>query len=89
MNRPSDVAHRAIIESACEWLITLHETQSSAEERRRFAAWLLESPVHVREYLAAEITWSLIGEVVRREEFDVDVSNDGVDRTVVSLNTAS
>ena len=88
MARATEVAQRAIIDTACEWLITLHETSVTAEDRQQFADWLLESPVHVREYLAAEITWSLIGEVVRREDFALDSSNDGEGGTVVRFETA-
>ena len=89
MTRATDVARGAIIETACEWVITLDESPVSRGDRRRFADWLLESPIHVREYLAAEITWSLIGEVVKRDDFVVDASNDRADRTVVPLKTAS
>ena len=89
MAHATDVARRAIIETACDWLITLHEAPVSAEDRRRFADWLLESPVHVREYLAAEVTWSLIGDVVRSEAFAVEASNDASDDNVVTFGAAS
>ena len=88
MARATEVAQRAIIETACEWLITLHDTAVTVDDRRRFADWLLESPVHVREYLAAEITWSLIGEVVRSEDFAFDALNDDADHKVVRFETA-
>lgn len=89
MTRATEVARGAIIESACEWVVTLDESPVSPGDRRRFADWLLESPIHVREYLAAQITWSLIAEVIQREDFVVDASNDAADRTIVPLKTAS
>lgn len=89
MAQASDVARRAIVETACEWLITINETPVSAKDRQRFADWLRESPVHVREYLAAEITWSLIGDIVRSEAFTIEASNDASGAKVVPLGTAS
>jgi len=39
-------------EAARAWFIANREHDLSAEQRREFLAWLQESPVHVREYLA-------------------------------------
>ncbi len=41
-----------VAEAAADWFVTLRSDVCSREQRRRFAAWLAESPVHVREYLA-------------------------------------
>ena len=61
MTRAIAAARRAVIESACEWLVTLHDEDVTAADRAAFAAWLTESPVHVREYLMTESDWRLLG----------------------------
>ena len=77
MIRASEAAADAIIQSACEWLVTLHDEEVTADDRAGFAEWLVESPVHVREYLIAECIWSLIGEVPTHWDIDLDeTSND-------------
>jgi ferric-dicitrate binding protein FerR (iron transport regulator) len=40
-----------IAEEAAQWLVRLESADLS--ERRKFWTWLLESPLHVREILAA------------------------------------
>ena len=59
----SDVNDRStvlIAEAAAEWFVTLRTGVSSPEQRRRFAAWLAESPLHVREYLGIAETWGAL-----------------------------
>ena len=69
MTQAQEMVQRAIIDSACEWL--------------------LESPAHVREYLAAELTWALIGNGMTNERIGVDLDNTAVDSTIVLLESAN
>ena len=65
MTQAIEAARRKTIEAACEWLVTLHDKDVSAADKAAFAAWLAESPVHVREYLTAERDWRLLGQHLR------------------------
>ena len=85
MIRASEAAADAIIQSACEWLVTLHDEEVTADDRAGFAEWLVESPVHVREYLIAECTWALIGEALKYWEFDLDETLNDDSGKVVPL----
>lgn len=49
-----------ISEAAAEWFVTLRTGGASPEQRRHFAVWLAESPVHVREYLGIAETWGAL-----------------------------
>lgn len=49
-----------VAEAAAEWFVALHTGVVSPEQHRRFAAWLAESPVHVREYLGIAETWGTL-----------------------------
>lgn len=89
MTRAQEIAQRAIVESACEWRITLDESPIPRVTRRRFAEWMLESPAHVREYLAAELTWALIGDAIKNDRMDVDPLDGDTASTVIPLETAS
>ena len=86
MTRATEIARQAILESACEWLITLHDEDATATQRAAFSDWLVESPVHVREYLAAEATWALIGECLcHGDDCWEQPVTDRLDSTVVSF----
>lgn len=50
-----------IAETASEWFVASRDGDMNASERRAFAAWLQESPVHVAEYLAIAKLWSDAG----------------------------
>lgn len=63
------MARHAIIESACERFVTLHDEPVSAGVRAGFANWFTESPVHVREYLIAEGVWWFLGQVFHDPEW--------------------
>lgn len=51
MNAQEDRVRSLIAEQAAGWVITNRENPDE-RERRAFAAWLRESPVHIEEYLA-------------------------------------
>ncbi len=90
MIRATEATADAVIQSACEWLVRLHDEEVTAEDRAGFAEWLVESPVHVREYLIAECIWALIGEVLKHWEFDLDETlNDDSDGKVVPLRSVT
>ena len=44
--------NKAVSEQAAEWYVTLDEPPHDADTRRRFYAWLKQSPQHIREFLA-------------------------------------
>ena len=50
----------SIAETAAEWFVAMRVVATSAEQRLCFAAWLAESPVHVREYLGIVETWGAL-----------------------------
>ncbi|MBV6418220.1 MAG: hypothetical protein CMLOHMNK_03019 [Steroidobacteraceae bacterium] len=52
MNISMDKSSALIAQAAAEWFVTLRADVVSHDQRSHFAAWLAESPVHVREYLA-------------------------------------
>ena len=66
MTRTTEAASHAVTLSACEWLVALHEETVTSNDCAMFVDWLMSSPTHVHEYLAAEMTWVLIGEVLSR-----------------------
>ena len=86
MSKPSEQrATQAIIEAANEWLLAMHEEGVSAAEEQAFAAWLRESPVHVREYLKAEAVFATLEGVDAAKRVDVEALLVSDDDTVVDL----
>jgi len=81
-------ATRVIIDAACEWLICMHDDNVAAADNKAFASWLRESPVHVREYLAAELLWAELAHI----DFDSMIAVDSIQArqtdNVVSMRTA-
>lgn len=49
-----------IAEEAADWFGRIREGQLSNPDRKQFAQWLAESPVHVREYLGISETWGAL-----------------------------
>ncbi|MGE0113270.1 MAG: FecR domain-containing protein [Steroidobacteraceae bacterium] len=47
-------------EEAVDWFNRLRDQDLSDEDRKRFSAWLAESPVHVREYLDVAEVWAML-----------------------------
>jgi len=58
--------------AAAAWVLELQSEQLSARNRKRFAYWLRESPVNVREYLELAGLWSELEGIDGRQEIDVD-----------------
>ena len=65
-----DASRQAIIETASEWFVRARDRELSQSERREFARWLKESPVHVEEYLAITRLW---GDVGKLNELDATI----------------
>ena len=57
MNSSRDASTARISEEATAWFMSIRAGELSATEEKRFAHWLAESPVHVREYLGISATW--------------------------------
>lgn len=45
------------MEEATEWLTRAREKELTTDERKQLAAWLAESPLHIREYLETGQVW--------------------------------
>ena len=72
MNNDVDKATAGVIEQAADWVVRLHEDVSMpTAERRAFLAWLRQSPVHVREFLQAEVDWLALEGVDSEHGIDV------------------
>lgn len=67
-----DAKTRAIVREANEWLVRMTDAEAASQDEARFAAWLRQSPVHVREYLRAEAVYEAVGEVDAERRIDVE-----------------
>ena len=50
----------SIARAAADWVVRLRDPDVPASERAQFSEWIRESPVHVREYLAAAEVWGIL-----------------------------
>jgi len=66
----TDTEQLSIAEQAAEWLVRL-ET-ASAQERAEFWNWLRESPLHVREALAAQACHLQLSQLFGGRRIDAD-----------------
>lgn len=73
MTKATESSTRAIIEVANEWLLCMHEENVTPKQDMAFNAWLLESPVHVREFLRAETVWAAMEDIDVKHQIDVDM----------------
>jgi transmembrane sensor len=89
MTKPSDKSTLAIIETANEWLIRLHDQQVSAADESAFDAWLRESPAHVREFLRAESVWSALESVDAKRSIDLELLLSECHDNVTPLNDSA
>jgi transmembrane sensor len=79
-------ASDAIGEVAAEWVIRIAGGNVSADQEREFLEWLRQSPVHVREYLSAEVTFSAMRGVARDSTEDVARLLREADANVVAMS---
>jgi ferric-dicitrate binding protein FerR (iron transport regulator) len=71
-----DQERRWIAERAAEWLIRL-ET-ASPQEREEFWHWIRQSPLHIKEYLAAQATDTVLMHLLRGRALEVsEFADDG------------
>ena len=60
-----------IVEQAAAWFVRLREDSISSEDREACSIWLLDSPVHVQEYLAIAQLYGALGEIDPDKEIDI------------------
>lgn len=65
-----------IYDEAAEWFIELQTEEPSADMRERFAAWLDNSPQHVRAFLEVTSLWEEASGVHKRRPVDIDALID-------------
>lgn len=63
---------RHITEQAADWFIRLREKAVSRQDRDALIVWLLESPIHVHEYLAIAQLYGDLGDVDPNKEIDIE-----------------
>lgn len=51
------------IEAASTWLIVLRDDNATTADKAAFADWLLQSPIHIHEFLLCDQVWSWLQEV--------------------------
>lgn len=87
MSKYSETATNAIVNEANEWLVRLQDSDSCDSDATAFTTWLHRSPVHVREYLRAEATWSALGNIDAERCIDVDALLSAEDNNVIAIAT--
>lgn len=60
MSDSSTGPRERIAVEAAAWFERLRDRSATEEDRQRFARWLVESPVHVREYLGIVEAWGTL-----------------------------
>ena len=80
-----DATRKAIIDAASDWFVRARERDLSHAERREFAGWLLESPVHVIEYLAVARLWGDVAQVDELGAAVSELSEANVEGNVIEL----
>lgn len=60
MSEHRDQSNDRVAAEAAEWFGRCRDGDLPGAERKRFAQWLAESPVHVREYLGISETWGAL-----------------------------
>jgi transmembrane sensor len=81
----SNKTRRAIIEEACDWVVRMHESGHSVQDRKQFVHWLKRSPLHVEEFLQTEADWLAIEDVDSARAIDVATLLKTPDDTVVPI----
>lgn len=75
---------RGSVEQASEWLTAL-EDGLEPRERTAFAAWLSESPLHVRDFLNATAVDRLLERIDRDRRIDIEAIRGSIRGNVLSL----
>lgn len=85
----SSRATAAIRAEAAEWLVRLAAPDVMHADHVAFVAWLRRSPVHMKEYLHAEATWSAMSDAAHLDTSDVQALLREVAPNVVPLPYAA
>ena len=72
-----------IAEEAADWLVALAD--ADAQVREAFAAWLRESPAHVREFLSVSAIWGMLPELSSEPSIEELVRAAATEPNVVAL----
>lgn len=71
MNEAQQKAAGAVSEAAADWVVRLSAPELAAADKTAFMAWLRQSPLHVAEYLSAELAFLAIENAARGDSTDV------------------
>jgi transmembrane sensor len=69
---PSDKWNAQIHEAACEWFVEFRAGEPGEGVRKRFHAWLVDSPAHMAAYLEVAALWNESGEFDGAARWSVD-----------------
>lgn len=83
MSEPVTRTRQAIAEEAAEWFVQMQEKPPARSTKKRFVAWLTESPVHVEEYLGIAQVFGALQHVDPKGEIDAEGL---AEETVVALH---
>lgn len=72
-----------IAEEAADWLVALAD--ADAQVRKAFAAWLRESPEHVREFLSVSAIWGMLPELSSQPSIEELVRAAATEPNVMAL----
>jgi len=85
MKSMDDKVTIAIRDAAAEWVVRMGATHVSHAEKSELATWLRRSPMHVKEYLLAEVQWQQLSEVAQADSSDVSALLAQGESSVVEL----
>lgn len=61
-----------IAEQAADWFVRLRDGTPSTQDREAFTQWLLDSPIHMQEYLAIAQLYGDLAHVDPNKEIDIE-----------------
>lgn len=93
MNTTSQI-NTLIVEQASYWAVLIDEGELGEQQREEFAKWLIESPIHVQEFLHVCTLLDVLGDIdpnrdISVEELLLRVSTSGVEVTPIASNVAT
>ena len=76
-----------IAEQAADWFVRLRDGTPSAQDREAFSEWLLDSPIHMHEYLAIAQLFGDLSHIDPNKEIDIEslLPADTENSNVISL----
>lgn len=85
MSEAQQQAASALSEAAAEWVIRLNSPEVTAADKQAFMDWMRQSPVHVKEYLSAEVVFVAMQGVTSEDSTNVDALLRQVSSNVVGI----